>query len=131
MEVDAKKLAEMQAVTKEAMEFTAEAMPLLQKAAETEAQVAAKIPALVDDLIKRGFIEATIRESAVKNLQDPLRLIDAMGKLAALQTKPATEKSAGALPSMGSPERAKTASANEKPMKESDKVFLERFGLLR
>lgn len=131
MEVDDKKLADMQAVIKEAVEFTAEAQPILQKAAETEAQVAAKVPALVDNLIKRGFIEPEIRESAVKNLQDPLRLIDAMDKLAAIQTKPTTEKSAAVVPSMGAPDATtKTASAGGKPMKESDMAFLRGFGLL-
>lgn len=130
MEVDAKVFETMQAALSEAVEFNAEVTPLIQKAAETEAKVAEKVPGLVDDLIKRGFLEPEIRDAAVKNLQDPIRLVDAMSKLAAIQSKP-TEKSASAsVPSMGAPEMSKVAANTGKPMKESDRVFLERFNLL-
>lgn len=130
MEVDAKVFETMQAALTEAVEFNAEVTPLIQKAAETEAKVAEKVPGLVDDLIKRGFLEPEIREAAVKNLQDPSRLIDAMSKLAAIQGKPTEKSAAAAVPSMGAPETSKTASSHEKPVKESDMVFLKGFGLM-
>lgn len=109
------------------VDYIAGAQPLLQKAAETEAAVAAFMPELVDKLIKRGFIEADARETAIKNLQDPVRALKSLEKLAEIQSR---EKTAAAPQTLGSAERStsKTASNSGKPMKESDKVFLSKFG---
>lgn len=116
-------------VLQESVDFIAEAQPLLQKAAETEAAVAAAVPELVDNLIKRGFVEASVRDTAIKNMQDPLRLISAMNKLAEIQTR---EKAAAAPApaTLGAAEvsNSKTAGSGQSKMKESDKVFLSRFG---
>jgi hypothetical protein len=121
MEVNA---ANMQKV----VEYVAESQPLLQKHAEVQAQVAATVPAVVDELIKQGFVDASIREKAIVNLQDPLRALDTLKKLAA-----AVKTSQPAAPAaMGRTHENKTAgasaSASGKPMKESDRIFYERFG---
>ncbi len=114
-------------VLQESVDFIAEAQPLLQKAAETEAAVAAAVPEVVDNLIKRGFVEANAREAAITNLQDPRKMLVALNKLAEIQTR---EKAASAPATMGAADASssKVASNGGSKMKESDKVFLSRFG---
>lgn len=118
-------------VLQESVDYIAEAQPILQKVAETESKVAALAPTVVDALIKAGHVDAEIREKAIQNLQDPVKALEALSKLAAVKT---TEKAASAPPSMGSAQSSgKSASAavnGTGKMKESDRVFFERFGLL-
>lgn len=110
------------------VEYVAETQPLLQKQAEVQAQLSKMAPAVVDELIKQGFVDSSIRDKAIVNLNDPVRVLDTLYKLAAAvkTAQPA------ALQSMGRTHESKTAgavtTAVNKPMKESDRVFYERFG---
>jgi hypothetical protein len=112
----------------ESVEFIAEATPILQKQAELETRIAERAPEVVDLLIKAGHVAPEIRETAVKNLQDPMNMLTVLSKLAALTGQ---KKEAAVAPAtMGEAVTTnKQASAPARADKESDKAFLRGFGL--
>lgn len=123
MEVNPTDLQEM-------VTYIEQSQPLLTKQAETEAKIAQLAPAVVDSLIKAGHVPPEIRDTAIANIQNPVKALESLQKLAAAAT---TSKQASAPESMGSPSNgthAHVVTASEKPMKGSDKAFLSKLGLL-
>lgn len=56
---------------------------LLHKAAEDQARWAKDVPLVVDTLIKRGFVEETMRQTATANLiADPVKALTTLRKTA-------------------------------------------------
>jgi len=113
----------------EMVTYIEQSQPLLTKQAETEAKVAQLAPTVVDALIKAGHVAPEVRDTAIANIQNPVKALESLHKLAGV---PVT-KQAAAPESMGAPSdgtHAHVVTASEKPMKGSDKAFLSKLGLL-
>lgn len=57
-------------------------MPKIAKQAELDQKVTEAAPDVVDTLIKRGFIDASKRELALKAVHDPLKVLESLRKTA-------------------------------------------------
>lgn len=105
---------------------------LIEKAASVEYEVASRAPAVVDTLIKAGMLDAENRSVAIENVRDPLKVQESLRKVAALMAKNAAASKTDTMGS-GSSGHSKSAGASDTPskggMRESDRIFLERFGL--
>ena len=126
MEVDAK-------VMQELVEYVGTTQPLLQEAAEQETKaaemrtkVAALAPTIVDVLIKQGFVPPEIRDRAIANIQDPIKALESLQKIASAQTVKQAE-----VPSMGTGADLAHTGSDTRKMKESDQVFLRKFGFIQ
>ena len=120
MEVDA-------AVLKETADYIGKTQPMLEKAAALESAVAARTPAVVDALIKAGSLDANRRESAIAALQDPLKTLETLEKLASGLTPSVSPKAPAP---MGAPATFKQAGASDAGPKRSpaDEAFLSKLG---
>ncbi len=64
---------------------------LLEKQAQIDAEVAKRGPAVVDTLIKQGFLNENQRAKALEAVKDPLKVLDSLQKTAmAAAGKPAS-----------------------------------------
>jgi len=122
------------------MEFTAkqarkmvsyvqETQPIITKLAATEAKVAELAPKVVDTLIEKGALDASQRERAIVNIQNPVKALESLQKLASAQKS--ASKTTDPEP-MGVPVNTKNASddSGKSKMKESDAVWLRGFGFM-
>ena len=121
MQVPAEKIQKM-------VSYIEKTQPIIEKAAQIEAEVAKLAPTVVDILIKRGALELSQRDRAVVNIQNPVRALESLRKLAEEDPKSSKPES------MGEPAgTAKVASAGgngtEGKLSEADRAFLASFGL--
>jgi hypothetical protein len=113
--------------------YVAGTHPKILKIAETERKLAAAAGSLVDKLIKAGMVDGAKRQAAVNSVvNDPLAVANALDRAAdqLLQVKQA----AAAVPvPLGKGVRHAGGGGgsgdepSEKPLAESDRLFLERF----
>lgn len=121
MDIDPKELQKM-------VEYIEQTQPLIKKQAAAEDSVKNAVPTLVDSLVKRGWLEATLRDKAIASFQDPLALINSFKKVAEAKNEQSAPAPIG-----------KSASANKtgnddsvtvKKSSEADRKFLEAFNLV-
>lgn len=111
------------------VDYVEQTSGLISKQAEVSQQLAGKAPAVVDKLIKSGFLKENQRATAEVAAQDPLKLLESLSRLASTN-----EKAAGESPeSLGSADASpqdKKASAELPTRGTADRKFLEAFGLV-
>lgn len=101
--------------------------PIIEKVAKTEAAIQKLAPKVVDALIEKGALDASQRDRAIVNIQDPVKALESLQKFAAasggVPRAPAPE-------ALGTPAREEKSAANNGTKKESaaDRLFLSRFG---
>ena len=112
----------------EMVNFIEQMQPVIKKAEAADAladQVSKMAPETADLLIKNGHVAQESREVAISNLQNPAKLHECIRKLASV----AMAKAAAPAP-MGGPSTPITTNGTEKPMKESDRVYYQRLGIM-
>ena len=112
----------------EMVNFIESMKPVIEKAASADAQadqISKLAPETADLLIKSGHVAPESRDVAISNLQNPSKLHECIRKLAS-----APMAKAAAPASMGGPATPVSTTGSEKPMKESDRVYFQRLGLL-
>lgn len=127
---------------KEAMEYItevnaqlAEASAKLEKSASVGAAIEGRAPALVEKLIKAGMLTADERETALVNLQDPLKMLAALDEIATskiasvAETKNTKVQNMGKSGSVYETAVTKTAAERSSARSEADVNFERRFGL--
>jgi hypothetical protein len=112
--------------------YVAGTQPQIVKAAEARKETEKRAGAVVDKLIKAGMVRSDKREAAVQaSITDPLAVLSALEKAAEVVIE---MKGKAAAPTMGKsagPVKQAGSDRPEKPMSESDRVFLERLNLAR
>jgi len=101
------------------IEKSGAALDEVRLAKEAAAQDA---PKTVELLIKKGFLQPAMRESAVIALQDPVKAQASLRKIAEAAFTPP--------PVLGRPTAEKTADGLPANMKESDRAYYAGLGLL-
>ena len=112
---------------KNMVDYVEKAQPIIEKAAETEKKIAELAPTVVDALIEKGALDANDRDRAIVNIQNPVKALESMKKLAATVGQ---VPKAPAVEPMGTSENEKTAASNQSSeMSEADRRFFQAFGL--
>lgn len=123
-EVAAKVLQEMV----DHVEKTAE---VIEKVANLEAEIEKRAPGVADKLVKAGYLNESQRESATVALQDPLKALDSLEKIAdhritANQETPPPSMGGGSMPRSAGTVKTASTKGGESP---ADQLFLQRLGL--
>ena len=119
MEVRAEAMQDM-------VDYIEETQPTIKKLAETEDAVRSMAPRVVDTLIEKGALDASQRDRAIVSIQDPVRALESLEKLAnAFGARKAVET---APPSLGTPEHTTEKAAGEYTS-DADDAFLRKIGL--
>ncbi len=107
---------------------------VIEKVASLEAAVEQRAPTVVDKLVKAGFLNESQRASAAVALQDPIKALDSLEKLADHRIADIAANGATPPSSMGggrAPHSAgeiKTANSRDTGS-DADRLFLQRLGL--
>jgi len=107
-------------VAKNMIDYIEKTGALLDETRLSKEAAAKDAPATVDLLIKRGFLQPTMREAAVVALQDPVKAQASLRKIAEASYTPP--------PALGRAESEKEAGSDT--MKESDRVYYAKLGVL-
>lgn len=104
---------------------------VIEKVASLEAAIEQRAPIVADKLVKAGYLNESQRAAAAVSLQDPLKALDSLEKIA--EGRIASNKDAPP-PSMGGGDNPRNAgnvkTANSRGGESSaDRQFLERLGL--
>lgn len=110
------------------VDYVEQTSGLMGKQAEVAQQLAGKAPAVVDKLIKAGFLKENQRAAAEVAAQDPLKLLESLDRFASMSEKTAAEPD-----SMGAADKAAKPALTAADRPEhgtADRKFLEDFGLV-
>lgn len=104
---------------------------VIEKVASLEAAISQRAPIVADKLVKAGYLNESQRESAAASLQDPLKALESLEKIA--EGRIAAAKDAPP-PTMGGGEAPRNAgtvksASNRDGGSDADRVFLQRLGL--
>jgi hypothetical protein len=126
--VPAKVLDDIVNFIKISSELCDEASTIKSAEAAQKSAVAAKLPDVVDKLIKAGILANEQRAQALSKFHEPTKVLESLSKVAEAW-RPAV-KAAEKVESMGKPhEEVKVASASaETKRKESDMIWEKAFG---
>lgn len=109
---------------------------LLEKQAQIDAEVAKRGPAVVDTLIKQGFLNENQRAKALEAVKDPLKVLDSLQKTAMAVTKTASASEPPKLGQGGEVKEAGVKAATSDPssrqksaaLDDANRRFLSTFG---
>ncbi len=123
MDIDPVELTKM-------VEYIEQTQPMIKKQAAAEDSLKSAVPALVDTLIKRGWLEPTLRDKAINSFQDPLALITSFKKVAESKIDQPAPATIGKSANTTVKSASDYESTSTKKTSEADRKFLEAFGLV-
>ena len=119
------------AIVEKLVEYIDDSTKMFEKRAEVERKVNEVGPSVVDTLVKRGLVDAKNRESALRAIEDPVKVLESLKKTAEFVERAAKEEQP--IPSMGSASEIKEAGGNTSgesaEMKEVNRRFVRALGL--
>ena len=116
------------AILSEMVTYVEGSQKLIQKHASEQAELMQKAPAMVDVLIKQGFLHENERLAAIEACKSPVKLVDTVVKMAELETQRSAPP-----PAMGGTNSVKDAAVREPSsqspaMEEANRRFMSQFG---
>lgn len=119
------------AIVEKLVEYVDDSAKMFEKRAEVERKVNEVGPSVVDTLVKRGLVDAKNRESALRAIEDPVKVLESLKKTAEFVERAKEERP---IPSMGSAAEIKEAagektSGESAEMREVNRRFVRSLGL--